>query len=684
MHKQAFEALVRFKCKSIEEDFHLSFKDKMKNLRDDPSRANLDALCRDENFKQVKEKILAHTGTMGKWVTEYIRDVSRFLSRIAAYRDKNIELHLQAQEQLLPLLFAFNHQNYARYLTYHHYELQSLQKENPAAYEQLKQYGMGASLSGRKFSTIPGDLVTEVTVNREVKVRGGPMRGGYSTSGETVDDFVLNTHSIAKLRRALKNKMNMKTSSQHKEFSHGQKKLHEQYVTQLLSNIHTDPFHGTARNLVSGLEIKSKLIDSLLGANEVGESRKSEFVQNQVFSRNKSFFEPIERSGVTYKEEKKKTPKAVSVMKEDRQALGLFVSKCTDKKAAFHYPLTTYPLAIADPKGTLYQPTNNKSNFRNYLIGLADDFVEHNPPLNSIHIYDGMAIVRGVESQKTWGHLWRVLLKCFTPKSEYLPSKVHIVFDNYTDNISYSVKQTKRKSRAAGEDGSRVHIGSDAQEMPQGDDYKDFLKNSENKADLIRRFNEYVRREVPKMNLDYPLVITSEKNALEITSSGIEVLLPCNHEEADTRIMYHCTLDDKPIVVIASDTDILMLLLYVFADRLPVHDWFLQIKKDQFVNLSKLHDVIGNEACLILIAMYVITGCDVVSYFFRKSKKVVFERLLKQPDMAVDLLSDMGVSTHLSVTAVEKVKRFIQIFVYGMKIHFLSLVFFISRQNFLV
>ena len=78
---------------------------------------------------------------------------------------------------------------------------------------------MGASLTGRKFSTIPGDLVTEVTVNREVKIRGGPMRGGYSTSIEAVDDFILSTHSLAKLRRALKDKLDLKPSCLHKEFS---------------------------------------------------------------------------------------------------------------------------------------------------------------------------------------------------------------------------------------------------------------------------------------------------------------------------------------------------------------------------------------------------------------------------------------------------------------------------------
>ena len=55
--------------------------------------------------------MLAHSGTLGKWVTDYIHDASKFLSKIAAYRDKNIELHLQTQPELLPLLFEFIHQN---------------------------------------------------------------------------------------------------------------------------------------------------------------------------------------------------------------------------------------------------------------------------------------------------------------------------------------------------------------------------------------------------------------------------------------------------------------------------------------------------------------------------------------------------------------------------------------------
>ena len=53
--------------------------------------------------------------------------------------------------------------------------------------------------------------------------------------------------------------------------------------------------------------------------------------------------------------------------------------------------------------------------------------------------------------------------------------------------------------------------------------------------------------------------------------------------------MYHYTLDSKPTMVVASDTDILILMVHFFASRLPDHDLFLQTKKNQFVNVSKIH-----------------------------------------------------------------------------------------------
>ena len=97
--------------------------------------------------------------------------------------------------------------------------------------------------------------------------------------------------------------------------------------------------------------------------------------------------------------------------------------------------------------------------------------------------------------------------------------------------------------------------------------------------------------------------------------------------------MYRCTLEDKPTVVLASDTDILILMVHVFVSRLPDHDWFLQTKKSQFVNVPQ---------------------------------KAILERVLKQEILDVELLSDFGEHTHLSEASEEKLTRFVQMFVYDM------------------
>ena len=47
-----------------------------------------------------------------------------------------------------------------------------------------------------------------------------------------------------------------------------------------------------------------------------------------------------------------------------------------------------------------------------------------------------------------------------------------------------------------------LYIWNNAQEMPEGGDYKYFLKNSLNKADLFRRFSEFMKREVLHLLLD--------------------------------------------------------------------------------------------------------------------------------------------------------------------------------------
>ena len=63
----------------------------------------------------------------------------------------------------------------------------------------------------------------------------------------------------------------------------------------------------------------------------------------------------------------------------------------------------------------------------------------------------------------------------------------------------------------------------------------------------------------------------------------ITLLETCNHHEVDTRIVRHVSLSDKPVVIVAADTDIFVLLIYAFHKSHPSEKLFMKIKKNKYL-----------------------------------------------------------------------------------------------------
>ncbi len=55
----------------------------------------------------------------------------------------------------------------------------------------------------------------------------------------------------------------------------------------------------------------------------------------------------------------KRPIKAVSILKEDRQAFGLLVAKALTLEEAFTYPITSVPLSIATQRASLGSQTKH-------------------------------------------------------------------------------------------------------------------------------------------------------------------------------------------------------------------------------------------------------------------------------------------------------------------------------------
>lgn len=343
LHKQSFEALLRHRIRSenMHEKLDMEMREVIARLRHNPSAENLDVLLGKPKFKELCSSLMKAEGTQAAMMIEYLKDVSAMLCLIEAVREKSIETHLAAERTLLPKCFAFGHVNYARYLTFQHANLQNLKMNHQDAWNDLVENGFGGSLSGKPFSTIHGDLITETTINREVKVRGGPMQGGYSTNEQAMDTFIKTSHIMAKLRSLLKERLDVLTASTHKEINISARKQHEKMVASLLLQLvkYFDPFLvGPARHMKSGKEIDHDVVKGLLSSSKAGEKQYKEFVYARLKASGEervNFFDKIINLKIkTGMEKLKKSPNAINILKEDRQAFGVLVGKATTPEEA--------------------------------------------------------------------------------------------------------------------------------------------------------------------------------------------------------------------------------------------------------------------------------------------------------------------------------------------------------------
>ncbi|XP_057316865.1 uncharacterized protein LOC130657893 [Hydractinia symbiolongicarpus] len=187
--KESFAALVQYRTEQLRDNYaSLSdgLRESLKSLRENPSTEALEAVIELDEFEELVREISSCESPQQTMTVAYLRDISSLLALVSAVREGNFERHLEAEREMLKQVFAFDHQNYSRYLTFQHVLLTDLKSSNNPAYQELLERGFGANYSGEKFATVHGDLVTEY-FNRETKGTAGPFRSGFSTNIDTTN-----------------------------------------------------------------------------------------------------------------------------------------------------------------------------------------------------------------------------------------------------------------------------------------------------------------------------------------------------------------------------------------------------------------------------------------------------------------------------------------------------------------
>ena len=149
----------------------------------------------------------------------------------------------------------------------------------------------------------------------------------------------------------------------------------------------------------------------------------------------------------------------------------------------------------------------------------------------------------------------------------------------------------------------KIVIGGADQAMPKPRDWPVFLCDDHNKTELIKCIAEYCKVEKFRRKLKIPITITAAENAWLLDSVGVHQLPSCNHHETDTRIILHAVKSEDPVVVVATDTDILVLLMYAFNKYLSTdipRTVQMKIENEKFVDINEINRKLPEEVRKVL------------------------------------------------------------------------------------
>ena len=137
----------------------------------------------------------------------------------------------------------------------------------------------------------------------------------------------------------------------------------------------------------------------------------------------------------------------------------------------------------------------------------------------------------------------------------------------------------------------------------------------------------------------------------------------CNHEETDTRLVLQACLEDTNVVLVAKDTDVLILLIYAYEVVKPKCSWHMKIDYEKFIDITNVHAFLGSKISRYLPQIHAITGCGTTSFFYGIGKVKVLKKLKKDSSL-LTLLQEIGRSECLSQGRLIDASCFLQTVLY--------------------
>ena len=284
------------------------------------------------------------------------------------------------------------------------------------------------------------------------------------------------------------------------------------------------------------------------------------------------------------------------------------------------------PYTIAKWKSRLL---GRKSDLLHCIEAIIAALTE-SPNSTDVTIIDGAAAInmlKPTSAVKTYQDYAKQVFIPYIKGQLQHAKRVDVVWDEYTPNN----EETARKKRGKG---IRRRVKSSTK-LPSN--WHEFLRVNENKTKLFAFLvNRIVFPDFGQQFLCNP------------PRGDVSSLSPCNHEEADTRMMVHVADAVQKgltkVLLRTVDTDVVVIVIAV-SQALSISELWITLgvrKNLRFLPVHEIASSLGREKLKALPMFDSITGCDTVSSFSGKGKKTAWKTWLLYHEVtnAFNLLSD--------------------------------------------
>ena len=629
----------------IETLFNNTDEDQLDEVLKDPSCIHIL-----QRFDEYLDFLRKENGDLSAFWVSYIDAIEIVLGLIRASREGNWLLHLAMIRETIPWCFAYDRQNYARYLPVYYRDMSRLAIDHPQMYDYFLAGGFAVQLgTSNPFGRIPVDQTIEETANKDTQTPGGTK--GFSLKAGAVSRFYL----TAEYRSTCLRNLRQMTGSQPQTMCHAdlepsritKDEKDVGSLTELLENTWVNPFESPSEliSLSSGRVAPDPIRNDLLEAKEKGERAYKEFRQDRLEcdQTRKKFHDRLKKLKLKTFSDMQKTKKTRTtskevVLKADHKLFGHMVLvagiRNLDMRQVLQHPLGPLPWALSNCDGTL-KKTNKAALARDLekRAAPAEDI-----PTPSACIIDGMSLVNKVSGEhRTFGELSECIFASALQAGRD-SKRIDVVFDVYKEN---SIKTAERDKRGS-DTGVLYKKVTAGQRIQQ---WKKLLRCSSSKTSLIQflakewKSPHYLR----KLNCK-EMFVTSGEECFHLTESG-----SCNfgdletfQEEADTRLLLHAkqpSAGHEAVIIVSEDTDVVVLCLAFQNDIANVYIRCGTKTRSRYIDIKKIATSLGANICTGLIGLHSFTGCDTVSAFGGRGKLAGLKLISKEGPLQRAMIS---------------------------------------------